>query len=69
MKAKVLNLLEKVMFGFPIISAIVSCLLMFLASPLNGTESANLISLAFMVLSSNFPVFLLVDSLITKLTD
>jgi hypothetical protein len=69
MKAKVLNLLEKVMFGFPIISTIVSCLLMVLASPLNGAESANLISLAFIVLLSNFPVFLLVDSLITKLED
>lgn len=69
MKTKVLNLLEKVMFGFPIISAIVSCLLMFLASPLNGVESANLISLAFIILLSNFPVFLLVDSLITKLED
>lgn len=69
MKEKVLNLLEKVMFGFPIISAIVSCLLFILASPLNGEDSVNLISLAFMVLLSNFPVFLLVDSLITKLTD
>ena len=69
MKSKVLNLLEKAMFGFPIITAIVSCLLMILASPLNGEESANLISFAFMVLLSNFPVFLLIDSLITKLTD
>lgn len=69
MKSKILNLLEKVMFGFPIISAIVSCLLMILASPLNGEESANLISSAFVVLLSNFPVFFLIDSLITKLTD
>ena len=69
MKAKVLNLLEKVMFGFPIISAIVSCLLMIFASPLNGEESANFISLAFIILLSNFPVFFLVDSLITKLED
>jgi hypothetical protein len=69
MKEKVLNLLEKVMFGFPIISAIVSCLLIVLASPLNGEDSVNFISLAFMVLLSNFPVFFLIDSLITKLTD
>lgn len=69
MKAKVLNLLWKAMFAFPIISAIVSCVLMILASPLNGEESANLITSAFVVLLSNFPVFLLIDSLITKLTD
>ena len=69
MKAKVLNLLEKAMFAFPIISTIVSCFLIILASPLQGEESANLISSAFVVLLSNFPVFFLIDSLITKLTD
>jgi hypothetical protein len=69
MKAKVLNLLEKVMFGFPIISAIISCILLMLASPLHGEESTKYITLAFIVLLSNFPVFLLVDSLITKLED
>lgn len=69
MKAKVLNLLEKAMFGFPIISAVVSCVLLMLASPLRGEESVNLISLAFVVLLSNFPIFLLIDSLMAKLED
>ena len=69
MKAKVLNLLEKAMFAFPIISAIVSCVLIIMASPLQGEDSINFITLAFMVLLSNFPVFFIIDSLITTLDD
>lgn len=69
MKEKALNLLGNVMFVYPVISVIISCILLIMASPLSGGDSANLISFAFIVLLSNFPVLLLVDSLITRLED